>query len=551
MWKSAFVALLVLASGAFSACSQDPGSGPGGEGSPSAGDGTVGALTIGTTAPNDAFTVFSESGAFGRMNYNAFVAAPFWTMDGEGKVKPFLVREWEIDPSSREITARVAVGQGISWHDGRPFTLEDVLFTFDYLMTRTRKSYVADLERVERLSGDSVKIVLKKPGAYQWIQLAAGYLTVLPRHVWENVEEPLKFSAPSAAIGCGPYRLVSVDRDADISVYEAVSESYLGRRLTVRKVILRTYASQDTLVMALKRGLADAMYDYSNALEATLAPGLQGVEGLDPGMSLNTGNFQIVYGFRSRPTSDLAFRKAATLALDYELLRVTIGGGYGLIPGIGVIAPPNIGFDPDLPRLGRDLAEAARALDEAGYRDLDGDGLREGPDGEPLEVSVLPQYNRVKSAVYLRLCEIVVRNLKDIGIRAALDGKGASNPDHNAALRKSGSYQIFLGYTSPGMARQTSAYYYFVDSSVTGQWGTCADPEFMRAYAERKEAADEGTYVALTGELQRINSRLYVAAPLCWNMAFFPYRTDRYEGWENYPGWGPVNAGTWYALRGK
>ncbi|MDR1042057.1 MAG: ABC transporter substrate-binding protein [Deltaproteobacteria bacterium] len=500
---------------------------------------------------NDAFTVFGESSAFGRMNYNAFVTAPFWIMDANGKAKPYLVREWTIDGSAKVIDAKLAVDQGISWHDGAPLTMADVLFTFDYLMNRSQSSYVADVESVEQTAMDSVRIVLKNPGAYQWIRLCAGYFSVLPKHIWERVEDPLRYSDASAATGCGPYRLAYVDKDADMGVYEAVAGSYLGRKIAVRKVIVRSYASHDTLVMALKMGLVDAMYDYSNALEATLAPGLMGIESLDPGMSDNTGNFQIVYGFRMPPTDDVAFRKAATLALDYELLRVTIGGKFGRIPSLGVIAPPNLGFDPDIPILRQDAEEAARILDDAGYRDIDGDGMREDPEGNRIDLAVVPQYNRQKAAHYLRLCEIVVRCLDGIGIRAHLDRQSFANPDYNASIRKNGTYQIFIGYTSPGMALQTSAFYYFADSSITNQWGTCDDPEFMGAFLERKQAADEETYVQMTRELQRINARIYMAAPLCWNRSFFPYRTDKYVGWIDYPGWGVINPDTWYVLSGK
>ena len=35
----------------------------------------------------------------------------------------------------------------------------------------------------------------------------------------------------------------------------------------------------------------------------------------------------------------------------------------------------------------------------------------------------------------------------------------------------------------------------------------------------------------------------------CWDKAYFPYRTDHYEGWTNFPGWGVINCETWYSLR--
>lgn len=132
---------------------------------------------------------------------------------------------------------------------------------------------------------------------------------------------------------------------------EAVSDTYMGQELTVRKLTVRTYDSHDALVMALRSGEVDAMYDYSNSLNATMVDSITGVEGLDPGMSDNPGNYQLVFGFNEQPTDDLIFRKAVRAALDYELLRVTIGGEDGQIPHAGIVAPPNKGFDGSLPEL--------------------------------------------------------------------------------------------------------------------------------------------------------------------------------------------------------
>lgn len=158
--------------------------------------------------------------------------------------------------------------------------------------------------------------------------------------MWSKVEgEYAEYTGEDAAIGCGPYKLTGVDEEAQSMTLEAVSDTYMGQELTVRKLTVRTYDSHDALVMALRSGEVDAMYDYSNSLNATMVDSITGVEGLDPGMSDNPGNYQLVFGFNEQPTDDLIFRKAVRAALDYELLRVTIGGGRP-DPHAGIVAPP-------------------------------------------------------------------------------------------------------------------------------------------------------------------------------------------------------------------
>ena len=182
--------------------------------------------------------------------------------------------------------------------------------------------------------------------AFTMLNSMANFVTLRPEHVWSKVEgEYAEYTGEDAAIGCGPYKLTGVDEEAQSMTLEAVSDTDMGQELTVRKLTVRTYDSHDALVMALRSGEVDAMYDYSNSLNATMVDSITGVEGLDPGMSDNPGNYQLVFGFNEQPTDDLIFRKAVRAALDYELLRVTIGGEDGQIPHAGIVAPPNKGFD--------------------------------------------------------------------------------------------------------------------------------------------------------------------------------------------------------------
>ena len=102
--------------------------------------GVVEELHLGTTAANDTFTTFVESGAFGKMCYNSFVTAPFWQTGPNGEVEPFLVTDWTVSEDSTTITCDLALNQGITWHDGEPLTMDDVLFTFDYNINGRKSS---------------------------------------------------------------------------------------------------------------------------------------------------------------------------------------------------------------------------------------------------------------------------------------------------------------------------------------------------------------------------------------------------------------------------
>ena len=79
-------------------------------------------------------------------------------------------------------------------------------------------------------------------------------------------------------------------------------------------------------------------------------------------------------------------------------------------------------------------------------------------------------------------------------------------------------------------------------------WGTCDLEDFDQAYNDMLNAQGDEDYVAKVKELQRIASEEVIGIALCWDTAYYPYRTDKYEGWTNFPGWGVINCETWYNL---
>ena len=108
-------------------------------------------LRIGTTAAIDGANVMTENGIFGKLNYNAVVTAPFVVTDENGKVQPFFMTGWELSGDLNTITATFATDQGLTWHDGEPVTMDDVVFTFQYLIDR-KSSYCSGLTGVGRHS---------------------------------------------------------------------------------------------------------------------------------------------------------------------------------------------------------------------------------------------------------------------------------------------------------------------------------------------------------------------------------------------------------------
>lgn len=223
----------------------------------------------------------------------------------------------------------------------------------------------------------------------------------------------------------------------------------------------------------------------------------------------------------------------------------------GLAPKAGMIAPPNKGFDPSYEKMRTDLDEANRILDQAGFADVDGDGIRELPDGQPMDILITPSNNSARQALFIRISEVISDNLKKVGIKTTIDMESTRNEDFfKNRTQKEQDYEIFVHFGTPGSASYHCVATYFLPKPYMS-WGTYDDEEFINTYLKIWTARGNDEYDEVIKELQKMLSERTLGIVLCWDTAFFPYRTDKYEGWTNYPAWGVINSETWYTLRTK
>jgi len=106
------------------------------------------------------------------------------------------------------------------------------------------------------------------------------------------------------------------------------------------------------------------------------------------------------------------------------------------------------------------LVELSRNLDEADYQDTDSDGVRELPDGSPMDVKIALQSG---NETYQRIAEILTNHLAEVGIRVSVDEETISKSDYTNQLRNDGVYEIYIGQTTTGCAQWTGVVNYVAD----------------------------------------------------------------------------------------
>ena len=119
------------------------------------------------------------------------------------------------------------------WHDGKPVTADDVIFTFHALVEKGRphyRLYYAGVDKVEKLNERRVKFTFK-PGENRELPLILGQIEILPKHYWDGRDFSKTTLEPP--LGSGPYRIKTVDAGRSIT-YERVAD-YWGKDLPVNK----------------------------------------------------------------------------------------------------------------------------------------------------------------------------------------------------------------------------------------------------------------------------------------------------------------------------
>jgi len=324
------------------------------------------------------------------------------------KLEGELAESWEVSPDGRKITFHLR--KGVTWHDGKPFTSEDVMFTYRKMIDpNTPTAYAEDFRQVTRASNpDPYTFVVEyeKPFAPA---LASWGMHVLPKHLLEEYPDISRSPANKKPVGTGPFRFVEW-KTGEKTVFEANPDYFEGRPYLSR-VITRVIPDPATMFLELKSGGIDMM---------GLTP-LQYTRQTETGEFRKSFNkyrylsFGYTYlGFRlSHPLfSDRRVRQAFAHAINKKEIIDGVLFGLGQ-EATGPYKPGTWACNPDVKKYPYDPERAKALLAEAGWKDTDGEGVRE-KGGRKFAFTVLTNAGNESRA---KTAAIIQQNLAAVGIR--------------------------------------------------------------------------------------------------------------------------------------
>lgn len=343
---------------------------------------------------------------------------PLIDMDQDQKWVGVLAERWENSADNRVTTFHLR--KNVRWHDGKPFTADDVLFTYEAIRDDTvdaiaLRSSFEKVARVEKVDAFTVKVTWKEPYAPG---LAAWNFHILPKHAYGYPKgkgaELNKSALNFKPLGTGPFRFAEWKRGERI-VLEANPDYFLGRP-PLDRVVFKVIPQSQTLLAAYQTGQLDL-----TSISAEQWKQLKNDAAFLKGSSVfefTTRQFYYV-GWNmdgSNPFfGDRRVRQAMTYALNRKGIVEKVLDGHGALAS----GPFSLGgweSDPKVAPYPYDPAKAASLLEAAGWKDANGDGVRE-KGGTPFSFECLVP---AEVEMFARWLEIFQQDLKRVGVSMSI-----------------------------------------------------------------------------------------------------------------------------------
>lgn len=467
------------------------------------------------------------------------------------KLNPWLAKsaEWQADGK----TLRVILNPGTHWSDGSALTSEDVAFTFTY--AAYSNPFSGYLEAANIIDDRTCDLVFSDP-AYHSISLNLYIWPIIPKKVWSGIApEEATDAEPSLAqsIGSGPYKIEASGQDRVVYLRDDAwwGIKGLNRSFPAKRVVYIKSMANNVAMAMLQQGRE---LDLANNYVAGLPSFKRGNSALHTYHDAAPYNLpdNVVFlmpNHTRKPFDNAQFRRALAFAINtddiveiaYENMIVKPENSLGLLPHPGW-APYNnkdiaeqygYKFDPE---------EAKKILEAAGYKDKDGDGWREYPDGKKLSFKVSVPYGWTDWMDALR---IIGDNFNAVGLNAQVDfpdeGRYESEMvkgEFDMLLNNWGAYRSSSPYTI--YQYLFSTYTEVGEDEWTGNFGRYNNETLRNLVQEfnRVPMNDSARGNEIIRKIQTIHMKEMPYIPLWINGMWFEANTNT---WTNWPGENTTN----------
>ena len=415
------------------------------------------------------------------------------------KPLPSLATSWENTNDGKVWTFKLK--QGVTWHDGKPFTSADVLFSVDVFLRETHARLRASLKHVEKIeTPDDYTVVFTLKNSFgPFLGLfETGTMPMIPKHIYEGTEYKAN-PANNTPIGTGPFKFAEWKKGSFIRLvknenYHVKGQPYLD---TLYWHVIPDSAAR---AVAYETGKIDVL--PGGAVENFDIPRLSKLEhscSTNKGWEFFSPHSWLWLNNRQGPTADKRFRQAIMYAMDREFVREAIWNGFGKIANSPIGSKTRF-FDKDSSAYEYNPKKAKALLKEMGY------------DGTPVRLLPMPY-----GETWQRWAEAVKQNLLEVGIKTetvSTDVAGWNQKISDWDFDIAFTYLYQFGDPALGVART----YVSTNIAKGSPWNNAQgyeDSEVDRLFSEASIAFPDSKRNQLYKEVQ---AKLIEDVPVAWLM---------------------------------
>lgn len=430
------------------------------------------------------------------------------------------------EPNEDRTQWTVKLRPGVAWHDGEPFTAEDVKFTFEKMKTTTGGRYshhvweYPTFSSAEVLDPLTVRITFEQ-SAPTFKILPGADLPMVPKHIWEKIADPAK-ATDILPVGTGPYKMTSFVPD-QIYRLEA-NASYFKGRPKVDAIDLPIVKDQSAAFAALQTGQVDSV---DRSVPPELFDQMSSQPGIKVVQATRMESVHLHFNNRKGALADARVRKAITEAIDNQAIVDTVLLGHARPGRDGWVHPDSAWADPKGTHV-YDVARANQELDSAGARRGE-DGIRRTADGARVEFTISVAANEPQ---HTRSAQLIAQQVEAIGVKVNVESIDAATLRQR---RGTGNYDSFITNLESHAHADPDALAFFFQSPApgapVGSFGGYSNPEFDRLTQQARTTIDNGARKGLLVQAQRIFAADAPALVLYYPDGDYAYRTAAYDGW--------------------
>lgn len=418
---------------------------------------------------------------------------------GEEGLIPWLAKSWDIDESGTDYT--FYINEGVKWQDGKPMTAEDIKFSFEYYKVHPpvsddlalgQNDYIKEINVID---DHTINIKVESPDASLLYKF--GSARIIPKHIWEDVDDPTKFDAPEAIIGCGPYKLTQYNREQGAYELEAF-EDYWGYKPAVDKI---RFIPVSDPILAFENGEIDRVdltpdilskYQDDPEYKVIEKPGFWG--------------YRILLNMENRPElKEKNLRQAIAHGIDKDELIEKVARGAAKPGSAGYLPIDHTFYNGGVKEYDFDIEKTKSLLD-----------------GEEYEISLLIGDSNEE----VRIAELLKLNLEKAGI--ILNITSLDSKSRDAAVRSEDYEMVLYGHGGWGRDPDELRKQY-TENNIPGYM----NKEIERLAEEQLRAIDGDQRQDIVFQLQEAIAEEIPMIPLYNTTGHTAYRPEKYDGWKH------------------